>query len=52
MNNYCVYKHTSPSEKVYVGITETNPTFGKFGKNHPAGKMVKQCTKEGIFVRY
>lgn len=21
MNNYCVYKHTSPSGKVYVGIT-------------------------------
>ena len=21
MNNYCVYKHISPSGKVYVGIT-------------------------------
>ena len=24
-NNYCVYKHTSPSNKVYVGITSMNP---------------------------
>lgn len=34
------------------GRHETNPTFGKFGKNHPASKMVKQYTKEDIFVRY
>lgn len=25
-NNYCVYKHTSPSNKVYIGITSMNPT--------------------------
>jgi group I intron endonuclease len=25
MNNYCVYKHTSPSGKVYIGITCQNP---------------------------
>lgn len=25
MNNYCVYKHTSPSGKVYVGITKLKP---------------------------
>ena len=24
-NNYCVYKHTSPSGKVYIGITCQNP---------------------------
>ena len=24
-NNYCVYKHTSPSNKVYIGITSMNP---------------------------
>ena len=23
-NNYCVYKHTSPSEKVYIGITSNS----------------------------
>lgn len=26
INNYCVYKHISPSEKVYIGITSLNPT--------------------------
>lgn len=24
-DNYCVYKHTSPSNKVYIGITSMNP---------------------------
>ena len=23
--NYCVYKHTSPEGKVYIGITSMNP---------------------------
>lgn len=25
MNNYIVYKHTIPSEKVYIGITSMKP---------------------------
>lgn len=25
MSSYCVYKHTSPSGKVYIGITKRNP---------------------------
>ena len=25
MNNYCVYKHTSPSGKIYIGITGQTP---------------------------
>lgn len=25
-NNYCVYKHTTPSGKVYIGITRQEPT--------------------------
>lgn len=29
MNNYCVYKHTSPSGKVYVGITKLKPKYMK-----------------------
>ena len=33
------------------GRHETSSAFGKFGKNHPASKMVKQYTKEGIFIR-
>lgn len=24
---YCVYKHTSPSGKVYIGITVQNPLY-------------------------
>lgn len=27
MNNYCVYKHTSPSGKVYAGITKLKPKY-------------------------
>lgn len=25
MNNYCVYKHTSPAGKIYIGITSKTP---------------------------
>lgn len=25
MNTYCVYKHTAPNGKVYIGITKQNP---------------------------
>lgn len=36
MNNYCVYKHTSPSGKVYIGITSisVNKRWGKDGKGY------------------
>lgn len=38
-HNYCVYKHTSPSGKVYIGITKQNPQRrwqGGIGyKQHP-----------------
>ena len=27
MSNYCVYKHTSPCGKVYIGITSRNPLY-------------------------
>ena len=27
INNYCVYKHTSPSNKVYIGITSQKPEY-------------------------
>lgn len=27
MNTYCVYKHTSPSGKVYIGITKKKPSY-------------------------
>lgn len=26
-NNYIVYKHTSPSDKVYIGITKFDPKY-------------------------
>lgn len=27
MNKYCVYKHTLPNEKIYIGITSQNPIY-------------------------
>ena len=39
MNNYIVYKHTTPSEKVYIGITSMKPE--KRWKN---GKGYELCT--------
>ena len=27
INNFCVYKHTSPSEKCYIGITCQDPEY-------------------------
>lgn len=38
-NNYCVYKHTTPSKKVYIGITCMKPE--KRWKN---GKGYENCT--------
>ena len=32
-NNYCVYKHTSPKGKVYIGITGGNP-IKRWGAGH------------------
>lgn len=34
--NYIVYKHTSPSKKVYIGITNRNPIirWGKGGRQY------------------
>lgn len=26
-NNYCVYKHTSPTNKIYIGITSRKPAY-------------------------
>lgn len=38
-NNYCVYKHTSPSGKVYIGITSLEPEKRwKSGKGYPHNK--------------
>ena len=31
-NNYCVYKHTAPNGKVYIGITRRNP-YVRWGQN-------------------
>ena len=42
MNNkkcYCVYKHTSPSGKCYIGITSMNPPEKRWGKS---GQKYKQ----------
>ena len=39
-NNYCVYKHTAPNGKVYIGQTCQKPE-NRFGKN---GYRYKGCT--------
>lgn len=39
MNNYCVYKHTTPSGKVYIGITCQEPR-----KRWKGGKGYELCT--------
>lgn len=31
-NNFCVYRHTSPSGKCYIGITHQDPEY-RWGKN-------------------
>lgn len=33
------------------GRHETNPAFGKFGKEHPASKKVLQFNKEGVMIK-
>lgn len=40
MGNYIVYKHTSPSGKVYIGITSQRPTkrWGLNGQNYSGSK--------------
>lgn len=36
MNNWCVYKHTFPNNKIYIGITSQSPEarWGKTGNNY------------------
>lgn len=47
MECYCVYKHTSPSGKVYIGITQQNPEkrwqsgIGYVGNTHFANAIKK-----------
>ena len=31
-NNFCVYKHTCPNDKVYIGVTSKKPDY-RWGKN-------------------
>lgn len=38
-NNYTVYKHTSPVDKVYIGITVMNPV-----RRWANGLGYKNCT--------
>ena len=53
MNNYIVYKHTSPSGKVYIGITGTNPklrwNYGNgYRRNAYFTSAIKKYTREKI----
>lgn len=47
MNNYVVYKHISPSEKVYIGITKQNPknrwkTGSGYGTRNRMARAIKK----------
>lgn len=42
----------SGSKNPMYGRHETNPAYGKFGKNHPASKEVNQYTVDGVFIRH
>lgn len=47
-NNYCVYKHTSPSGKVYIGITSANPERRwKNGEGYKTQMFYRAITKYG-----
>ena len=47
--NYCVYKHTSPSGKVYIGITSDEPTkrWGSNGINYRSQNFWNAIQKYG-----
>ena len=42
----------SGSKNPMYGRHETNPAYGKFGKNHPASKEVNQYTTNGVFIKH
>lgn len=46
IKNYCVYKHTSPSEKVYIGIS--NNTYNRWSGN---GYKYLAKTKTGSYTQ-
>lgn len=52
-NNYLVYKHTTPNEKVYIGITSQS-TYDRWGKNgrrysgQPFHKAIKKYGWDNI----
>ena len=47
MENYAVYKHISPSKKVYIGITRQYPVEKRWGKN---GIKYLNKNKKGEYV--
>ena len=55
--NYCVYKHISPSGKVYIGITsQTQTKGGKTGKDiketHIFGMRFKSMVGKTLITKY
>ena len=47
MNYYCVYKHTSPNNKVYIGITSRNPeTRWKNGYGYSSNKHLTSAIQK------
>ena len=48
MNKYCVYKHTTPSGKVYIGITCRNPkTRWGYGSGYKSQVFDRAIKKYG-----
>ena len=52
MSNYCVYKHTCPNGKVYIGLTGIKPEYrwdnGRGYKTQVFGKAIKKYGWENI----
>lgn len=55
-NNWCLYRHTTPSGKVYIGITSYKPEYrwnnGRGYFNTKKSKFKSSIIKLGLAVRH
>lgn len=51
-NNYCVYKHTTPSGKIYIGITKQNPARRWRDGNGYIPRDGKQTPFSNAIIKY
>lgn len=51
--NYSVYRHTSPSNKVYIGITSMKPEqrWGKYGQGYKTNNSFSNAIKNMDGIR-